>query len=123
MERTNLFIQTTSKLFWEEPESTSLEDLHLEEFTIRRERQTFTRLEKSGAVLFTVRTFTTPLVELGDEELRALRSQIWGWEEDIKEYKGWGIWGAKLEEWCEGRLGKREETKIMRSSGIEKCPM
>lgn len=123
MERTNLFIQTTSELFWDEPESTSREDIRVEEFMVRRERQTFTRLEKSGAVLFTVRTFMTPLVELGDEELRALRSQIWAWEEDIKEYKGWGLWGAKAEEWCESRLGKREERKVVGSGGIGKCPM
>lgn len=118
MERVNLFIQTTPEYFQDEPETISAPDLKVENITVRRERQTFTRLEKTGAVLFTVRTFMTPLVELNDEELTALRSQIWGWEDAMKEYKGWSLWGKKLTEWCEGRLGLMEEVKITKGG----CP-
>ncbi len=75
---------------------------------VRRERQTFRRLPTSGAVLFTVRTFMTPLVELSIEELKALRSQVMGWEDEIKVYKGWGIWGEPLLRWCEEIVGREE---------------
>ena len=72
MERTNVFIQTTPHLFQDAPESAPETILTIDDLQIRRERQTFTRLEHSGAVLFTVRTFMEPLTQLGDEGLRAL---------------------------------------------------
>ena len=77
---------------------------------VRRERQTFTRLANSGAVLFTVRTYMTSLVELSVDELKALKSQVMGWEEEIRVYKGWGIWGEPLLRWCDeviGRVGRK----------------
>ena len=114
MERTNLFIQTTSDLFQDAPGSLSLEGgapaLTVEQCMVRRERQTFTRLERSATVLFTVRTYMQPLVELGLEELSALLSQVRGWEEEVRVYKGWGIWGPKVEKWCEEKLS---ESKVM----------
>ncbi len=106
MERTNLFIQTTPDLFQDSTEVVSnVEVIRPERLMVRRERQTFMRLVKSGAVLFTVRTYMTPLLELGMEELRALKSQVLGWEDEIRVYKGWGIWGESLMRWCEERLG------------------
>jgi hypothetical protein len=105
MERTNLFIQTTPDLFQDAPEAASIEIISPERLMVRRERQTFMRLANSGAVLFTVRTYVTPLVELGLEELKALKSQIMGWEEDIRVYKGWGIWGDPLLRWCGEVIG------------------
>jgi hypothetical protein len=105
MERTNLFIQTTPDLFQDAPEAASIEIISPERLMVRRERQTFMRLANSGAVLFTVRTYVTPLVELGLEELKALKSQIMGWEEDIRVYKGWGIWGDPLLRWCDEVIG------------------
>jgi hypothetical protein len=59
----------------------------------------------------------TPLTELGNDELAALRSQIWGWEEDIKNYKGWGLWGETVEGLCEGKLGRREVGERVVKSG------
>ncbi|TVY53673.1 hypothetical protein LCER1_G004114 [Lachnellula cervina] len=73
---------------------------------VRRERQTFTRLEKTGAVLFTVRTYMQPLEDLEDEEAAALIHQVRGWEEEIRVYKGWDVWGGAFEEWCEKRFGR-----------------
>jgi hypothetical protein len=113
MERTNLFIQTTAELFQDAPEPASEEILVLEHIIVRRERQTFTRLEKSGAVLFTVRTYMQPLTELGIEEVRALKSQILGWDEEIRIYKGWGIWGESVVGYCDERMGmERLEVKV-----------
>lgn len=107
MERTNLFIQTTSDLFQDSPEVVSSDEvIRPERLMVRRERQTFMRLVKSGAVLFTVRTYMTLLVELGAEELRALKSQVLGWEDEIRVYKGWGIWGESLMKLCDERLGE-----------------
>ena len=110
MERTNLFIQTTTDLFQDSPEAVSSDEvIRPERLMVRRERQTFMRLVNSGAVLFTVRTYITPLVELGVEELRALKSQVLGWEDEIRVYKGWDIWGEALMRWCDERLGGDDE--------------
>lgn len=124
MERTNLFIQTNPALFWDAPEGETCkyeETVKIEEITVRRERQTFTRLPKSNAILFTVRTYMTPLISLGDEELRALRSQIAGWEADMKTYKAHHLWGPKLEQWCEAKLGPRESSDVIKSK--DGCPI
>jgi hypothetical protein len=110
MERTNLFIQTTPDLFQDSPEAVSRDEvIRPERLMVRRERQTFMRLVNSGAVLFTVRTYITPLVELGVEELRALKSQVLGWEDEIRIYKGWDVWGEALMRWCDERLGGNDE--------------
>jgi hypothetical protein len=106
MDRTNLFIQTTAELFQDAPESPSEQILDLGQIIVRRERQTFTRLGKSDAVLFTVRTYMQPLTELGIEEVRALKSQILGWEEEIRVYKGWSIWGEVVVGYCDERIRK-----------------
>jgi hypothetical protein len=106
MERTNLFIQTTPDLFQDAPEKiTEGEIIMPKRLIVRRERQTFMRLANTGAVLFTVRTYMTPLVELGVEELKALKSQVMGWEEEIRVYKGWGIWGEPLLRRCDEVIG------------------
>ena len=122
MERSSVFIQTSPNLFQNEPESVpdQLNQAKVADIKVRRERQTFTRLPKSNAILFTVRTYMTPLTALEDTELLALRSQIWGWEEEIKTYKGWAIWGDTVERWCEDRLGKRDENIKANKVG---CPI
>ncbi|KAL2062994.1 hypothetical protein VTL71DRAFT_6066 [Oculimacula yallundae] len=111
MERTNVFIQTTPHLFQDAPDALdNMQEtvLTLDDLKIRRERQTFTRLEHTGAVLFTVRTFMEPLYQLGDDELSALRHQVLGWDEEVRVYKGGDIWGPLLMQYCEERLGAVE---------------
>jgi hypothetical protein len=119
MERYNLFIQTTNELFQDGPEAPPPSPLILrpEHISVRRERQTFTRLEKSGAVLFTVRTYMQPLTELSNEEVEGLVSQIQGWESMMKTYKGWDHWGSVVGGWCEGKLAARgrEQTIVEES--------
>ncbi|KAE8441150.1 hypothetical protein EG329_005833, partial [Mollisiaceae sp. DMI_Dod_QoI] len=105
MERTNLFIQTTPELFQDAPEVAPTRPLTPDKLMVRRERQTFIRLEKTDAVLFTVRTYMQPLIELSEEEIKALRSQVLGWEEEVRVYKGYGIWGEPLMKWCEATVG------------------
>jgi hypothetical protein len=97
MERYNLFIQASSDLFMDAPEiahpSTTPECLY-----VRRERQTFRRLPKSQAVLFTV----------------ALRQQVGGWEGLSRRYKGSEAWGNAFAEW-ERRFVERKRG----SGGVE----
>ncbi|TVY89513.1 hypothetical protein LAWI1_G002248 [Lachnellula willkommii] len=108
MERTNLFIQSDPSLFSDAPEiPTGHEKRKMpQDLQVRRERQTFTRLEKTGAVLFTVRTYMQPLEDLEDEEAVALIHQVRGWDEEMRVYKGWDVWGGAFEEWCEKRFGR-----------------
>jgi hypothetical protein len=113
MERYNLFIQASSDLFMDAPEiahpSTTPECLY-----VRRERQTFRRLPKSQAVLFTVRTFMKPLVDLDENEAVALRQQVGGWEGLSRRYKGSEAWGNAFAEW-ERRVVERKRG----SGGVE----
>lgn len=104
MERTNLFIQTTSELFQDAPEPVPVVPVKPRDLMVRRERQTFRRLEKTGAVLFTVRTYMSPMINLGNEELKALKSQVAGWEDEVRSYKGGDLWGPPLDAWCQEKL-------------------
>lgn len=106
MERHNLFVQTTPDLFTDAPEASSQVEIKVtpEDLQVRRERQTFTRLEKTGAVLFTVRTYMQPLAELEEEEAMAFKEQVQSWSDEIKVYKGGDVWGGAFDEWCEKRF-------------------
>lgn len=104
MERTNLFIQTTKDLFQDSSSFQQSPVLEPKDVSIRRERQTFTRLEKSGAVLFTVRTYLQPLLELERSEIEELVSQVTGWEDEMAKYKGFPVWGELLLGWCKEKL-------------------
>ncbi|RDL41788.1 Uncharacterized protein BP5553_01767 [Venustampulla echinocandica] len=106
MERTNLFIQTTPDLFVDGPEmprSPSEAAITPSDLWVRRERQIFRRLERCGAVLFTVRTYMQRLVEVEGAQVEALKTQVEGWDEDIMDYKGSKIWGETFREWCAQR--------------------
>lgn len=83
----------------------------LSEIYIRRERQTFMRLSKSDAILFTVRTFMTPLTSLGDEELTAFVEQARGWGDEMAAYKG-------REQWWQTVLEYQADRKRTANEGI-----
>jgi len=109
MERTNLFLQASPELFLESPEdlASRADSLTPSDMQVRRERQTFRRLESSNAVLFTVRTFMAPLAELGSEELKGLAEQVrvWGEDQAMASYKGVDVWGNMVVGWCEREAG------------------
>ncbi|KAI9932123.1 hypothetical protein ASPWEDRAFT_171752 [Aspergillus wentii DTO 134E9] len=65
------------------------------EILIRRERQTFRRLPRTGAIVFGVKTFLTPLDQLPMQELQNLAKEIKSWPEFVGEYKGAEVWGQK----------------------------
>lgn len=77
----------------------------LSEIYIRRERQTFTRLPASDAVLFTVRTYMKPLKSLSDEELEAFVEQAGRWGEEMAAYKGRENWWDTVLKYHEERKG------------------
>lgn len=57
---------------------------------LRTERQTLRRLPRSGAVIFTIRTYLFPVEELVREPGVAARfaSAVRSWPEGVREYKG-----------------------------------
>ncbi|KAF7951741.1 hypothetical protein EAE96_007040 [Botrytis aclada] len=125
MERSNLFIQATPILFQDIPEATPYPSSPLtpSDIYIRRERQTFTRLPKSNAVLFTVRTYMEKLVDLNIADAEAMAKQIRGWDGELARYKGVGIWGDVTLGYCDGRVEEREKEEerlrgLRRDSGI-----
>ena len=76
---------------------------------IRRERQTFRRLPRTGALVFGVKTYLTPLDELPMTELANLAKEMKTWPEYVSEYKGRDVWGAKVLEYYRERGGELEE--------------
>ncbi|CAF1448009.1 unnamed protein product [Didymodactylos carnosus] len=98
--RNNYFIQTDEHLAW----STSIgsEDTFgigwehaepnppIENIRFRSERQTLRRLPRSGAILFTIRTYFIPVVDIAQEPgvPGRLASAIRSWPDDVARYKG-----------------------------------
>jgi len=78
---------------------------------LRAERQTLRRLPKSGAVVFTIRTYIVPMEAVANEPgvPERLASAIKGWSKDVAEYKGRerAGWGKILVDYLEQ---KAEET-------------
>lgn len=95
------FIQTDGALAWSAimgPEETYGEErydniakpmLSIEQIHLRTERQTLRRLPRSGAILFTLHPYVTPIVEIAKEPGVAgrLASAIRSWTEDADEYR------------------------------------
>ncbi|KAL2006476.1 hypothetical protein VTN00DRAFT_9144 [Thermoascus crustaceus] len=107
MERSNYFIEVRrpdedlfSTLFRPEGLSEETNQLQPHDIIIRRERQTFRRLPRTGALVFGVKTTLTALDELSMQELENLGKEVESWPEDVGKYKGRDIWGAKVLEFC-----------------------
>ncbi|GLA48122.1 hypothetical protein AnigIFM63604_003216 [Aspergillus niger] len=108
MERSNYFVEVKrpdEDLFeiLYRPTSLSEEnpDPTPQDIVIRRERQTFRRLPRTGALVFGVKTILTTLDELPMQELQNLAKEIKSWPEYVGEYKGREVWGPKALEYCE----------------------
>jgi hypothetical protein len=63
----------------------------LGDLTFRVERQTLRKMERSGAVVFTIRNYTTPLSVLceNNEARVALLETLRTVQPDVAAYKGW----------------------------------
>lgn len=117
MERSNYFIEVTR------PNENLLETLYRpttlfedgldplpHNIVVRRERQTFRRLPRTGAIVFGVKTFLTTLDELPEPELRNLFKEIQSWPDYVGEYKGKPVWGSKVLDFCEKRIGGLQQS-------------
>jgi hypothetical protein len=108
--RHNFFMQTTDVMFQQEPfASEKPESVKIEDVRIRHERQTLRRLPRSRAILFTVRTYILPIVNLIDEpeSIRALLASVRAMPAAMGTYKGRDIWGYVVNDWCERQLKDR----------------
>lgn len=83
-----------------------------EEIIIRRERQTFRRLPRTGAIVFGVKTFLTTLDQLPMQELENLAKEMETWPEKVGEYKGKNVWGAKVKEFYRSRAMQNENVQV-----------
>lgn len=98
--RYNYFIQTDEHLAWSE--SIGSEDQYgigwnnakinpsIEKIYFRSERQTLRRLPRSRAILFTIRPYFIPVIDMAQEPgvPGRLASAIRSWPNDVSHYKG-----------------------------------
>ncbi|KAK6463224.1 hypothetical protein DFJ63DRAFT_109553 [Scheffersomyces coipomensis] len=99
--RNNYFIQTDDNLGWSQSIGDENSDVvgwytaevakDVNKLYFRSERQSLRRLPISGAVIFTIRTYFVPIVELCHEPYipRRLLNGINTWSDDVEEYKGY----------------------------------
>jgi len=92
------------------PAKEVMEDMGLEgvinDMIIRRERQTFRRLQCGkdvSAVLFGVNTYVEFIKDMETSELRALVEDIRLWDEKIADYKARDVWFPFLEAYLKQR--------------------
>ncbi|OQD78275.1 hypothetical protein PENDEC_c001G03349 [Penicillium decumbens] len=98
--RNNYFIQVDDNLAWSHsigPEdadtvswNTAEKNKAIENHFFRSERQGLRRLPRSGAVVFTIRTYFEPITEIVKEPYvpGRLASAIRSWGDDVSRYKG-----------------------------------
>ncbi|KAL4895812.1 hypothetical protein BDV59DRAFT_199798 [Aspergillus ambiguus] len=98
--RNNYFIQVDDSLPWsssigaeDSPEvswNTAVKNKAIEHHFFRSERQSLRRLPRSGAVVFTIRTYFEPITEIAKEPYvpGRLASAIRSWDGDVSRYKG-----------------------------------
>ncbi|KAK5172376.1 uncharacterized protein LTR77_004015 [Saxophila tyrrhenica] len=79
-----------------------LEDLHL-----RVERQVLQRLPESGALLFSIRTYVTPITEVTKDRAvaEALRTSTRSYDEKLSAYKNQPLWNDALQKHLSEVLG------------------
>lgn len=108
--RNNYFIQVDDSLPWswsigdeddEEKEGSwelAEDNKAVEHHYFRSERQTLRRLPKSGAVVFTIRTYFEPVTKIAEEDFvpGRLASAVRSWGDDVSKYKGKEKYGDLL---------------------------
>lgn len=126
--RNNYFIQVDDNLAWSEsigPEdssdvswNTAQKNKAIEHHYFRSERQSLRRLPRSGAVVFTIRTYFEPIAEIVKEPYvpGRLASAIRSWGDDVSRYKG----KEKYEEVLLEYLDQKHEEQIAAGLELEK---
>ena len=95
----------------------NMNNLWPQDIIIGRERQTFRRLPKTNAVVFTAKTSITPLIRFPKEELEGLAAEIRPWSEDIATCKGRCAWGRPVLGYCDGTQWAVEDVDLMSEYG------
>lgn len=111
--RNNYFIQVDDDLAWswsigseDSPAiswNTAEKDRAVEHHFFRSERQSLRRLPKTGAVVFTIRTYFHPVTEIAQEDYvpGRLASAVRSWGDDVRRYKGADKYGNVLLEYLD----------------------
>lgn len=106
--RNNYFIQTDDNLAWsssigQEADQnvgwyTASPAMTAEQCFFRSERQSLRRLPRSGAVVFTIRTYFAAIPEICSEPYipRRLLNGIESWPDDVRDYRGYDIFKDAL---------------------------
>ncbi|CAH6722258.1 hypothetical protein CLIB1444_08S05402 [[Candida] jaroonii] len=132
--RNNYFLQTDDQLGWSvsignefkgkvgwgtADEATEIEKIHL-----RSERQSLRRLPKSGAIIFTVRTYFIPITEIVKEPFipRRLLNGILSWEEDVQDYRGFTKFKDVLLPYLEEKALEQERLGFLPEEGPNVFP-
>lgn len=107
MERSNYFLETKKPdedlgdtLFRPTALNVDQPGLSIDDILLRQERQTFRRLPRTEALIFSVKTTLNTFDELPVEQLQALATEIRSWPEDMAKYKGRDIWGQRVLDYC-----------------------
>ncbi|KAK2768226.1 hypothetical protein FQN54_000078 [Arachnomyces sp. PD_36] len=126
--RNNYFIQVDEQLPWsysigsEDAESvswnTAEKNKAIENHFFRSERQSLRRLPRSGAIVFTIRTYFEPITKVADEPYvpGRLASAVRSWGDDVSRYKGKERYGDVLLEY----LDKKHEEQVAGGLDLEK---
>lgn len=125
--RNNYFLQVDDDLAWshsigdEDSEevawSTAQKDKAIEHHYFRSERQSLRRLPRTGAVVFTIRTYFHPITEIAQEDYvpGRLASAVRSWGSDVGHYKGLERYGNVLLEYLDGM----HEEQVRRGLDLE----
>lgn len=125
--RNNYFIQVDDNLAWSEsigPEDggegsigwfTAEKNKAIEKHYFRSERQSLRRLPRSGGVVFTIRTYFCPIVEIAEEPYvpGRLASAVRSWSEDVSRYKGKERYGDVLLRYLDGKHREQVEKGLI----------
>lgn len=126
--RNNYFIQVDEDLAWsysigsEDSAGiswgTAQKNKAIEHHFFRSERQSVRRLPRSGACVFTIRTYFEPITNIADEPYvpGRLASAIRSWGDDVSRYKG----KEKYEEVLLEYLDKKHQEQVAAGLDLEK---
>lgn len=129
--RNNYFIQVDDALAWShsigsedagEGEAvgwfTAEKNKAIEHHYFRSERQSLRRLPRSGGVVFTIRTYFHPIMEIAEEPYvpGRLASAVRSWGEDVSKYKG----KERYEEVLLEFLDRKHEEQVANGLDLEK---
>jgi hypothetical protein len=79
------------------------------------ERQTLQRLPKTRSLLFTIRTYVTPITKVTEdlEVAEALRTSVGSYTPEVAKYKNKPLWENVVERHLNGVLRDRSEVRAV----------